>query len=71
MSPNISIDWKAAGDKVTLPIGLGIGRMIEIGKLPVNITVEVDYSVIHPNDKIGSRWDFRLYFTPVIPTFMF
>ena len=71
MSPNISIDWRAAGDKVTLPIGLGIGRMIEIGKLPVNITVEVDYSVIHPNDKIGSRWDFRLYFTPVIPTFMF
>ncbi len=71
MSPNISIDWKAAGDKVTLPIGLGIGRMIEIGKLPVNVTVEINYSVIHPTDKAGTRWDFRFYFTPVIPTFMF
>ena len=71
MSPNISIDWKARGDKVTLPIGLGIGRMIEIGKLPVNVTVEVNYSVIHPDDKAGSRWDFRIYFTPVIPTFLF
>jgi hypothetical protein len=71
MSPNISIDWKARGDKVTLPIGLGIGRMVEIGKLPVNVTVEVNYSVIHPDDKAGSRWDFRFYFTPVIPTFLF
>lgn len=71
MSPNISIDWKATGDKVTLPIGLGIGRMIEIGKLPVNVTFEVNYSIIHPDDKPGTRWDFRFYFTPVIPTFLF
>jgi len=71
MSPNISINWTAEGDKVTLPVGMGIGRMFEIGKLPVRIQLEVDYSVIHPNDKIGSRWDFRLYFSPVIPTFLF
>jgi hypothetical protein len=71
MSPNISINWTAEGDKVTLPVGMGIGRMFEIGKLPVRIQLEVDYSVIHPDDKIGSRWDFRLYFTPVIPTFLF
>ena len=71
MSPNISINWKAKGDKVTLPVGLGIGRMFEIAKLPVHIQLEVDYSVIHPNDKAGSRWDFRLYIIPVIPTFLF
>jgi len=71
MSPNISIDWKAKGDKVTLPVGLGIGRMFEIAKLPVRVQLEVDYSVIHPNDKVGSRWDFRVYFVPVIPTFLF
>jgi len=71
MSPNIYINWTAEGDKVTLPVGMGIGRMFEIGKLPVRVDLEVDYSVIHPDDKIGSRWDFRLYFTPVIPTFLF
>ncbi|MGE5838778.1 MAG: hypothetical protein ACM34H_02515, partial [Deltaproteobacteria bacterium] len=71
MSPNIYINWRAEGDKAPLPIGLGIGRMFEIGKLPVRVDIEVDYSVIHPDDKIGSRWDFRLYFTPVIPTFLF
>jgi len=71
MIPNISINWKAKGDKTTLPIGLGIGRMIEIGSLPVQIHFEADYSAIHPGDKFGSRWDFRAYFIPVIPTCMF
>ncbi len=71
MSPNISINWKAKGDKTTLPVGLGISRLIQIGPLPVEIAIEADYSVLHPDDKPGSRWDFRVYFVPVIPTFMF
>jgi hypothetical protein len=71
MSPNISINWKALGDKVTVPVGLGIGRMFEIAKLPVRVEIEADYSVIRPGDKVGSRWDFRVYFVPVIPTFLF
>jgi len=71
MSPNISINWKAEGDKTVLPIGLGISRMIQIGPLPVEISIEADYSVLHPDDKPGSRWDIRVYFVPVIPTFMF
>jgi hypothetical protein len=71
MSPNITIDWAAEGDKVTLPVGLGVSRMVEIAGLPVNVAGEVYYSAIHPDDKPGSRWDARLYFTVVIPTFMF
>lgn len=71
MSPNITINWKARGDKTILPVGLGISRLIQIGPLPVEISIEADYSVLHPDDKPGSRWDFRLYFVPVIPTFMF
>jgi hypothetical protein len=71
MSPNITIDWAAEGDKLTLPVGLGVSRMVEIAGLPVNVAGEVYYSAIHPDDKPGSRWDARLYFTVVIPTFMF
>jgi len=71
MSPNISINWEAEGDKVTFPIGLGVSRMINIGPLPVNISGEVDYSVIHPGDKAGSRWNARIYVTAVMPTFVF
>lgn len=71
MSPNVSVSWKAKGDKVTLPVGLGVSRMLTIGKLPVRLLLEADYAVIHPDDKPGSRWDFRFYFIPVIPTFLF
>ncbi len=71
MSPNCSYNWEAGGDRATLPVGLGIARMFEIGGLPVNVLLEADYAVVHPEDKPSSRWDFRLYFTPVIPAFMF
>jgi hypothetical protein len=71
MSPNISINWESKGDKVTLPIGLGAGRMVAIGKLPLSIQCEIDYSVMHPDDRPGSRWNFRIYITAVIPTFLF
>ncbi|HSP54305.1 MAG TPA: hypothetical protein VLS25_01850 [Dehalococcoidia bacterium] len=71
MSPNISINWKASGDKTNLPVGLGLSRMIQVGPLPVEISIEADYSVLHPQDKPGSRWDVRVYIVPVIPTFMF
>jgi hypothetical protein len=56
---------------MTFPIGLGLGRMISIGQLPVHVHFEVDYSVVHPGDGPGSRWDVRVYFVPVIPTFVF
>ena len=71
MSPNISINWAAQGDKVTFPIGLGLTRMVQLGPLPVNLDGEVEYSVIHPGDTVGSRWNARFYFTVVIPTFVF
>jgi hypothetical protein len=67
MSPNIRIDWKAdSDDKLTLPIGLGWSNMYMLGKLPVRIALEAQYSVIAP-DNVGSRWNFRLLFIPVIP----
>lgn len=71
MSPNISVNWEAKGDKVVVPVGLGISRMMQAGKLPLRVLLEADYSVIHPTDKPSSRWDLRLYLIPVIPTFLF
>ena len=68
MSPNISIDSTAPGSEVPLPMGLGAGRMVALGQLPLNIHAEVDYSVLHLDDKPGSRWDARICITAVIPT---
>jgi len=39
--------------------------------LPVRIGLEAYYSVIHPHDETGSRWDICFTFVPVIPTFLF
>lgn len=72
MTPNVTVNWEAkSGNKVTFPIGIGAGRIFNFGKLPVRISGELQYSVIHPDDQISSRWNFRLNLTPVIPTFMF
>lgn len=71
MSPIASVDWTSHGDRLTLPIGLGVGRMLTLGGLPLDVHGEVDYSVVRPDGRPGSRWDFRVDITAVIPTFVF
>jgi len=67
MTPNITIDWKKSFDEgVTIPIGMGYSNVIRLGKLPVRLVAEVDYSVISPDD-VGSGWNFRLMFIPILP----
>jgi hypothetical protein len=67
MAPNFTVDWKASdGNEVTFPIGLGVGKLIHLGKLPVKLTAEVDYAVVHPDD-IGQSWSFRIQMIPVMP----
>ena len=66
MGPTISIDWKATeGNKVTFPIGLGITKTIRIGKTPVKIRIEPQYSIIRPNN-YGTAWNIRIQIAPVI-----
>ena len=68
MAPNLTVDWKAdEGNEVTFPIGLGAGKLVKLGKLPVKLTFEVDYAVVHPDD-VGQRWSFRLQMIPVLPS---
>ena len=66
MGPTITIDWEASsGDKLTLPIGLGITKTIRIGKTPMKIRLEPQYSIVRPDD-FGTVWNFRFQITPVI-----
>jgi len=68
MGPTISIDWTAeSGNRITVPIGLGITKTILIGKTPFKIRFEPQYSIIKP-DSIGTAWNFRFQVTPVIPS---
>jgi hypothetical protein len=68
MTPNIRINWEADDndDKLTLPVGLGISNVYKIGPLPVRIAAEFQYSLIKP-DNVGTDWNFRFLFIPVIP----
>ncbi len=66
MTPNITVDWKAkSGDKLSLPIGLGTIGMFRLGKLPIRYGVEVQYYVVH-RDNAGPRWNFKVFFAPII-----
>jgi hypothetical protein len=68
MGPTISINWeKDSGDRVTLPVGLGITKTTRWGKTPFKLRAEVHYSIISPDD-FGSTRNLRLQVTPVIPS---
>lgn len=54
-SPNISVDWEAdSGNKLTLPIAIGVGKMLKIGPMPVMLMAEYQYSIISPG-RIGNE----------------
>lgn len=54
-SPNITIDWQAdSGNKLTLPIAIGVGKMFKIGPMPVMLMAEYQYSIISP-DSVGTE----------------
>jgi hypothetical protein len=69
--PNVIANWEAgSGDKWTVPIGLGINRTFQIGKVPVRIGAEAFYNVVRP-DSIGSDWGLRFFVIPAVPAALF
>jgi len=69
--PNIIANWEASkGDKWTVPIGLGINRTFQLGKVPVRFGVEAFYNVVRP-DSIGSNWGLRFMVIPAVPAALF
>lgn len=65
-SPVITADWKAAGpDQWTVPLGLGIGKIFKIGKLPFNGQVAAFYNVARP--ETGPNWSVRAQIVLLLP----
>jgi hypothetical protein len=65
-SGNITANWMApAGQVWTVPIGLGIGKVVKLGRLPVKIQLAMQYMPVRPNN--GQEWNVQLQITPVIP----
>jgi hypothetical protein len=66
-SGNILADWTAPPPDVwTVPIGLGLGKVVKFGRLPVKIQLAVQYMPVHPRIS-GQEWNVQVQITPVIP----
>lgn len=56
-SPIITADWQANGTKWTVPIGAQAGRVIRVGKLPINLLFGAYYNLVKPT--YGGDWQLR------------
>jgi hypothetical protein len=61
-SPIITANWEAHGsdNTWTVPVGGGFGRIIRIGKLPINLNVQAFDNVVKPDDDATADWTLRL-----------
>ena len=57
-SPIATANWLVSGDKAwTLPVGAQFGRVIKIGRTPVNLLLGAYYNTLRP--QFGSTWQIR------------
>ena len=67
-APIIVADWTArSGDKWTVPVGGGVGKVWRIGAQPVNTSVQAYYNVVKPETVKGPDWQLRLQWNFLFP----
>jgi len=65
-SPIMTANWEASsGDKWTVPVGAGVGKIFRIGKQPFNTSAQVFYNVEKPQN-VGD-WAMRLQLQLMFP----
>jgi hypothetical protein len=65
-APINTANWKAdSGEKWTIPVGGGVGKVFNIGKQPVNAQVQAFYNVEKP--EFGPDWQLRLQLQFLFP----
>ena len=67
-APIITADWKAAsGNQWTIPLGLGVGRLFKLGKLPLNCQLGYYYYIEKPDN--AAKWQLRIQLSFILPKF--
>jgi hypothetical protein len=57
-APILTVEWKAeSGNRWTVPLGGGVGKIFHFGKLPVNSQLSAYYNVVRPD--FGANWQIR------------
>jgi hypothetical protein len=68
-SPILTANWKAAsGDKWTVPFGGGFGKIIRLGKLPLNAQIQAFADPIRPDTTPAPTWEVRFQVAFLFPT---
>jgi hypothetical protein len=66
-SGNILVNWNAPSKDVwTVPVGLGLSKVVKFGRLPVKLQLAVQYMPVHPRIS-GQEWNVQVSITPVLP----
>jgi len=70
--PNILINWEQNSDnRYTVPVGIGINKTFQFGKIPVRIGLEYYQTVVEPDEVVASDWSVRFYIIPAAPSALF
>jgi hypothetical protein len=65
-APILTVNWKAdSGDKWTVPLGGGVGKIFHLGRLPVNTQLSAYYNVVTPD--YGADWQIRAQLQLMFP----
>ena len=65
-SPIITANWSAPSSETwTVPLGLGGGRVVRIGKQPVNMQLHYYKNIEKPT--LGAEWTLRFQFQFLFP----
>jgi len=65
-APIFTADWKAeSSQRWTVPLGLGVGHIFHLGRLPVNTQLGGYYNVVHPD--YGPNWQLRFQVQLMFP----
>jgi hypothetical protein len=66
-APVITANWEADDndDRWTVPVGGGVGKIVKIGKLPVNLSFRTYYNVEKPDQ--GPDWQLQFTATLLFP----
>jgi hypothetical protein len=59
-------DWTESGS-ATIPLGFQTGRITRIGEQTFNLSVELEYSVAHPEGTVFPRWGIRIGMVLLLP----
>ena len=66
--PNIIANFEAgSGDQWTVPIGFGVNKTFQVGKVPVRMGFEYYYSLERP-DSVGMDHSLRFFVIPAVPS---